>query len=96
MKILTQEHFLPYVGKVFRLEGGGRTFTLARVTLVRRMTFPDAPRAPFDVVFRGPPGDVLPKKFYRLYAEDGWSVVLYIEPKHTRVRDRQDYVAKFS
>ncbi len=95
---LTPQHFLPHVQKVFRVEGGRHALTLSTVEQ-RRLEDHESEvglREPFNLIFRGPPGDVLPEGTYRLAVEDGPSFELYVMPIHTPVRDRQNYQASFT
>ncbi|HEX8168845.1 MAG TPA: hypothetical protein VF601_24040 [Beijerinckiaceae bacterium] len=95
---LTPEHFLPHVDKVFRVEGGVHAFTLARIEQRRLEDFETEMvlREPFNLIFRGPPGDVLPEGLYRLAVEGGPSFELYVMPVHTPMCDRQNYQASFN
>jgi hypothetical protein len=95
---LTPEHFRPHIDKVFRVQGGRHGLTLttvdvgsAAVTLAN-----GAPRQFFNVIFRGPPGDVLSEGLYTLEADGGPSFELYVMPIYTRASDRQDYQATFN
>jgi hypothetical protein len=95
---LTPQHFLPHVQKIFHVDGGAYALTLTRVEQRR---FEDHEggmglREPFNLIFSGPPGDVLPEGMYRLAVEDGPSFELYVMPIHTPMRDRQDYQASFN
>ncbi|HEX8663400.1 MAG TPA: hypothetical protein VF744_05160 [Beijerinckiaceae bacterium] len=95
---LTPQHFLPHVQKVFRVEGGRHALTLT-VVEQRRLEDHEAGvdfREPFNLIFRGPPGDVLSEGMYRLAVEDGPSFELYVMPVHTPARDRQNYQASFN
>ena len=56
----------------------------------------EVPRQPFIVIFRGPPGDVLPEGMRELHIEDGPSFKLYIIPVLTPQRDRQNYQSVFN
>ena len=96
MTELTAKHFTPHVGKVFRVEGGRHALTLAEVQERRLEDFEAALREPFNLIFRGPPGDVLPEGLYRLGPEDGPSFELYVIPVYTPARDRQNYQAPFN
>jgi hypothetical protein len=97
-ELLTPEHFLPYVGKVFRVKGGRHALSLTKVD-VRRLEEHEAkivPRAPFNLIFRGPPGDILVAGLHTLEVEDGPSFELYVMPIHTPTPGRQDYQAVFN
>ena len=90
MLLLRQENFLGHLNTVFLPEGRSHALTLARVTRSRRKRVPGV-RAPFDLIFRGPPGDVLAKGWYRLRTENGRLFHLYLEPAYTRSPKRQNY-----
>ena len=95
---LTPEHFLPHVDKTFRVKGSHHAFTLTAVEQ-RRMEDWEAEagfRQPFNLIFRGPSGDVLRSGLYTLEVEDGLAFELYVIPIHTPARDRQDYQAAFN
>jgi hypothetical protein len=97
-ELLTSDDFLPHVNKVFRVRAGHHALTLKRVDARRRdepeRTF--GPRDPFNLIFRGPPGDLLREGLYLLDVEDGPSFELYVIPIQTAARDRQDYQAPFN
>jgi hypothetical protein len=95
---LTPQHFLPHVQKVFHVEDGRHALTLTRVEQRRLEDFETETgfREPFNLIFRGPPEDVLPEGTYRLAVEDGPSFELYVMPIYTPVRDRQNYQASFN
>ncbi|SDR22810.1 hypothetical protein SAMN05444161_2223 [Rhizobiales bacterium GAS191] len=95
---LIAEQFLPHVDKTFRVKGGRHAFTLTQVDS-RRLEEWEAkvvPRQPFNLIFRGPPGDVLREGLYTLEVEGGPSFVLYVMPIHTPAQGRQDYQAPFN
>ena len=96
--MLTAENFLPHVNGVFRVKGGSHAVTLVRVEQRRLEDWEvdGGLRQPFNLIFRGPPGDVLREGMYTLEAEDGLSFDLYVMPIHTAVRDRQNYQASFN
>jgi hypothetical protein len=94
---LTADHFVPHVNKTFRIRDGRHAFTLSRVdgpasaaSLARGI------RPPFNLVFSGPPGDVLQEGLYTVDVENGPHFQLYIIPIHTPARDRQEYQAAFN
>ena len=97
-ELLISDDFRPHVNKVFRVRGGHHALTLIRIDERRReaeeLTF--GPRDPFNLIFRGPPGDLLPEGLYTLDVEDGPPFELYVIPIHTAVRDRQNYQAPFN
>jgi hypothetical protein len=53
-------------------------------------------RAPFNLIFTGPPDDVLVEGMYVLEVEGGPSFELYVMPVHTPHRGRQDYQSSFN
>ena len=95
---LTLEHFLPHLEKVFRVSGFDPALILERVDTVtgEHWQAQQASRQPFNLIFRGPPGNVLPQGLYTLEVEDGPSFDLYIIPVYTPAADRQDYQAAFN
>jgi hypothetical protein len=90
---LTSEHFHPHVEKVFRVKGGRHAFILARVEVSSEKV---GPRQSFNLIFSGPPGDVLPEGLYTLEVADGPQFELYVMPIHTPNRSRQDYQSAFN
>jgi hypothetical protein len=97
-ELLTPEDFLSHVDKVFRVKGGRHALTLTKVEQ-RRLEPWEAEmtrREPFNLLFRGLPGDVLPQGLYTFEVEDGPSFELYLIPIHTPTRDRQNYQAPFN
>ena len=94
---LTADDFLPHVNKTFRIRGGQHAFTLARVEGAGGApALPPGIRPPFNLIFSGPPGDVLREGSYTVDVENGPHFDLYIIPIHTPARDRQDYQAAFN
>jgi hypothetical protein len=93
---LTSEHFLPHVDKTFRVAGGRHALTLTTVDTSRMAGWEAAPRPPFNLIFRGPPGDVLAEGLHTLEVEGGPSFRLYVMPIHTPDRTRQDYQSVFN
>jgi len=95
---LTPEHFLPHVNKVVHIEGWPHTLTLNKVDVRRLEEWEKevVPRQPFILLFRGPPGDVLPEGFRVLRIEDGPSFKLYVMPVFTPQKDRQNYQSVFN
>jgi hypothetical protein len=92
---LTAEDFLPHVDKAFAVKNGRHALILTNVDQPRlgnRGEIPD----PFLLIFRGPPGDVLPEGLYTFDVENGPSFELYVMPIHTPARDRQDYQSSFN
>jgi hypothetical protein len=97
-EVLTRESFDPHVGKVFRIANSHHALTL--VGIEARQIEPwqreQGLRAPFNLIFRGPAGDILAEGMRTLVLEDGTSFDLYVMPVHTPVRGRQDYQAAFN
>jgi hypothetical protein len=95
---LNPDHFRPHVDKVFRVNGTHHAFTLTRIEQRRREDWETGMslREPFNLIFRGPPGDVLREGLYVLDVEGGPSFTLYVIPVFTPARDRQDYQASFN
>lgn len=95
---LTPEHFIPHVNKIVRVNGWPHTLTLTRVDVRRLEDWEKdvARRQPFLVLFRGPPGDVLPEGMHDIRIEDGPSFRLYVIPIYTPQPDRQNYQAAFN
>jgi hypothetical protein len=95
---LTPEHFLSHVDKAFRLVGGRHVLTLTNVEIRRLEEWERkvVPYQPFNLIFTGPPGDVLAEGLYTLEVEGGRSFELYVIPIHTPARDRQDYQSVFN
>lgn len=95
--MLTADDFRPHVKKTVRVKGGHHAFTL---TAVDAQDFgalaADAKRSPFNVLFTGPPNDVLREGLYTLEVDGGPSFELYVIPIYTPARDRQDYQAAFN
>ena len=98
VETLQAEHFQPHVNKVFRVQGGRHALTLNGVD-ARRVEEWEAkllPRMPFNLIFSGPPGDVLREGLYTFEVDGGPAFELYVMPIETRARDRQDYQAAFN
>jgi len=90
---LTAQHFLPHVNKIFRVRDGRHALTLSRVETMRAG---GGPREQFNLIFTGPPRDVLAEGLYTLDVDDGPHFELYVIPVHTPTLDRQDYQAAFN
>lgn len=90
---LTPEDFRPHVKKVFRVKGGRHALTLADVEV---SSATGAPRQPFNLIFSGPPGDVLPEGLYVMEVADGPQFELYVMPIYTAERGRRDYQSAFN
>src|SRR6267142_663514 len=82
---LTAEHFLPHVKRIFRVRGRPHALTLARVEVSRPggAALPAPLRQPFNLIFSGPPGDVLREGIYTLDVEKGPQFELYVMAIHT-------------
>lgn len=95
---LTAEHFRPYVGTVFRLQGGRHELTLSAVNAhnVDDNAAALAYRQPFTLIFSGPPRDVLPEGMRTFEVADGAQFELYVIPVLTQSAARQDYQAVFN
>src|SRR5262245_38744420 len=95
---LTPEHFLAHVNKTLRVKGSEHALTLERVEQRRMEEWETSEglRQPFNLIFRGPPGNVLREGLYTLEVEGGPAFELYVIPIHTPVRDRQNYQAAFN
>jgi hypothetical protein len=97
-EFLTADNFRPHIDKIFHVQGGRHGLTLAAVE-ARPLSEAERkflPREPFNLIFRGPPGDVMPEGLYTMEVEDGPNFELYVMPVFTPVRDRQDYQAVFN
>ena len=92
---LRPEDFLPHVDKGFAVKNGRHALVLTSVEVGRAPPRGEF-RQPFLLIFRGPPGDVLPEGMYTFDVEGGPSFELYVMPIHTAARDRQDYQASFN
>jgi hypothetical protein len=95
---LDPTHFLPHVGKDFRVRGGPHALTLTQVD--RRLSADHKPtsmfRSPFNLIFCGSPSEVLDEGLYIFDVDDGVSFEIYLNPIHTATTDRQDYQAAFN
>jgi len=91
---LTPEMFLPHVDKTFRVKGGRHVLKLYRVDVPQNTD--GFPRQPFNLIFSGPPGDVLREGMYTLEVDGGPSFDLYVMPVHTPALGQQDYQAAFN
>lgn len=96
-ELLTVEHFRPHINKVFCVCGGHRlTLAAVQVPPLSEAQSKSMPRVPFNLIFSGPPGQILPEGVYMLKVEDGPNFELYVMPVHTPAPDRQDYQAAFN
>jgi hypothetical protein len=93
---LTHEHYAPYVGRSFSFEGHHVTLILASVKANPQFAVPGSSQVPFNLIFHGPAGDILPEGDYRAIVEDGPVMTFYLMPVHTPDRERQDYQAVFN
>lgn len=96
--MLTREMFEPHLDKTFRVKDGRHVFTLTAIEgrTLSRAEQAAGLRAPFNLIFSGPPGDVLAEGLYALDVEGGPSFDLYVMPIHTPMRGRQDYQSSFN
>lgn len=98
-ELITMEAFTPHLNKVFKVREGRHAFELVSV---EEHTVADSDRdlvkrTPFTLVFKGPPGDVLPAGLWTLDVEgEEAGFDLYLMPVQTHGRDRQDYQAAFN
>jgi hypothetical protein len=97
-ELLTRESFDPHIGKIFGVPNSRHALTLVRIE-----TRPIAAweqkmglRASFNLIFSGPPGDILAEGMHRLALEDGTTFELYVVPVQTPMRGRQDYQSSFN
>ena len=97
-ELMTRESFDAHVGKIFGVANSHHALTLARIETrpIEAWEQKMGLRAPFNLIFSGPPGDVLAEGMRTLALEDGTSFELYVIPVHTPVRDRQDYQSSFN
>jgi len=93
VEMLTPEHFLPHVEKVFRVKGGRHALTLAQVEV---SGVKGGARQSFNLIFSGPPGDVLTEGMYMLEVADGPQFELYVMPIYTPEPGRQNYQSAFN
>jgi hypothetical protein len=93
---LTPEHFLPHVKKLFRVKGGHHALMLTKVEVRQSGRPSPAPRPQFNLIFSGPPGDVLREALYTLEVEGGPLFDLYVIPIQTLAKDRQEYQSPFN
>jgi hypothetical protein len=96
--LLTREAFDPHVKKVFRVKDGHHALTLARIDSRRLEEWERdlGLRSPFNLIFTGPPGDVLSEGMYTLQVDGGPDFELYVIPTQTHLPGRQDYQASFN
>lgn len=97
--MLTLEDFKPHLEKTFKVRDGRHAFALANVVEhpVAEADLPKVNRLPFTLVFRGPPGDVLPAGLFTFDVDgEDASYELYVMPIHTHFAGQQDYQASFN
>ncbi len=94
METFTLQTFAPHLGERFRLRlGAGETFELALIEATDLSGGPATatataspqesarrPRPPFSVVFRGPPGVLLPQRIYRVEHDRIGAFDLFLVP----------------
>jgi hypothetical protein len=90
---LRAEHFQPHEQKIFRVKGGRHALKLAHVEV---LAIKGGQRHAFNLIFTGPPGDVLREGLYVLQVENGPEFELYVMPIHTPSPGQQDYQALFN
>jgi hypothetical protein len=97
-EMLTRESFDPHIGKTFGVANSHHALTLVRIETrpIEAWEQKMGLRAPFNLIFSGPPGDVLAEGMHKLALADGTSFELYVIPIHTPMRDRQDYQSSFN
>jgi hypothetical protein len=97
-ELLTTEDFTPHVGKEFRAPEWPFPLVLRRIDMRRLEEWETEMfrRQPFNLIFSGPPREVIREGFYTIGMADGPSFGLYIMPIQTFQRDRQDYQAVFN
>jgi hypothetical protein len=95
---LTPEHFELHLHKTFHVKDSRHALILSAIDRRRREEWEHAMefREPFNLVFRGEPGAVLPEGLYTLEVQDGPSFELYVIPVHSPALDRQNYQASFN
>lgn len=95
---LTADLFDGHLGQAFHVGEADLTLVLTAVERVAMQAWEAeiAPRAPFTLVFRGPPGVVLREGLRTLEVEGGPAYDLYIIPTHTPSTAHQNYQAVFN
>jgi hypothetical protein len=96
LEVLRHEDFAPHVDKLFRFEGWHGSLRLDRIERPRQAQGAEPTRAPFTLIFVGPPGDVMPEGLRTAIVDDGPRFEFYIMPIHTPAANRQDYQAVFN
>jgi hypothetical protein len=97
-EVLTRESFEPHVGKTFRIGNSHHALTLVRIETrpIEAWEQSMGLRVPFNLIFRGPAGEVIAEGMHRLALEDGTFFDLYVSPVHTPMRGQQDYQSSFN
>jgi hypothetical protein len=95
-KELSCDDFKPHLERSFTVAGEGHALVLVSATPIESSPGAADARVPFILIFRGPPGDVLPEGTHTLEAEGGPSFTFHIMPIHTPAPDRQDYQVVFN
>jgi hypothetical protein len=90
LETFTHETFSPHLGEPFRLAldgGGDLELTLIETTDLSRdgatgsqAQGNPAPRAPFSIVFRGPPTPIVPQRIYSLRHDRLGAFELFLVP----------------
>ena len=84
LETFTVDTFMPYLGEDFGAGVGGETtltLTLEQATPLGAATAPpEARRAPFSLVFLGPPTPILPQQIYRLTHQTIGTFELFLVP----------------
>lgn len=91
---LTAELFARHLGQAFRVDGGPHVLTLTKVEASPKEDWQT--RAPFLLLFSGPPADVVAEGMRTIALDDGTAYDLYLIPVHTPAPGRQDYQAVFN
>ncbi len=80
-KELTLETFRPVVGDTFTVGSeGGATVDLVLVEAEEKEGGPDAPRAPFSLLFHGPAEPLIPQGTYPFVHDSLGSLEIFIVP----------------
>ena len=95
---VTADDFRPHIDRDFRIPGWPHPMKLAAVDTGGTKGGPveGLRRESFNLIFRGPPGEIMREGFYTLQLEGGPWFNLYIMPIQTAGSDRQDYQALFN
>ena len=90
------DDFKRHLDRSFTVAGGSHSLVLVSADPLESSPGPADARGPFMLIFRGPPGEVLPEGTHTLAAEDGTSFTFHIMPIHTPAPGRQDYQVVFN